>query len=188
MSKVINNNGFTTKLNDDQFLRFADKSTMGVILIQRGCLIYFNTRFGQIFGYSKEEISNWKKFEYFKIIHPDDVPKLMQKMKIEDNKNVSLRFRGVTKKGDIINIENYICRIKYNNKYAYLSSYVLLDCPIEKNNEILRVSLEFKGDLAKNYKKYFEYLELNFNIEKKKYLEETIKDEINSKNFDLKIF
>lgn len=57
MSKVENMNGeFTTKLKDEQFLRFADKSTMGVILIQRGYLQYFNKRFQEIFGYSHEEI------------------------------------------------------------------------------------------------------------------------------------
>ncbi|KKK61801.1 hypothetical protein LCGC14_3010680, partial [marine sediment metagenome] len=36
--------------------------------------------------------------------------------------------------------------------------------------------------------KYFEYLELNFNIKKKKYLEDIINKEINSRNDDLGIF
>ncbi|MFW9875041.1 MAG: PAS domain-containing protein [Candidatus Thorarchaeota archaeon] len=127
MSKVINNNGFNTKLKDDQFLRIVENSTMGVAIIQRGFLKYCNPRFQATFGYSHEEIASWKKFEYFKIIHPDDVPLLLEKMKIEDRKNVSVRFRGVKKNGDIINIENYICRIKYKDKFGYLSSYIMLD-------------------------------------------------------------
>jgi len=56
MSKVINNGEFTTKLKDEQFLRVADNSTMGVLIIQRGYLIYFNKKFSEMFGYSQEEI------------------------------------------------------------------------------------------------------------------------------------
>ena len=60
MSKVINNNGeFTTKLKDNQFLLFADNSTMEILIIQRGYLQYFNKKFQKMFGYSKEEISNF---------------------------------------------------------------------------------------------------------------------------------
>ena len=128
MSKVENTNGeFTTKLKDEQFLRFADKSTMGVILIQRGYLQYFNKRFQEIFGYSHEEILTWKKREFYKIVHPDDLQNILQQFTIEDSKTVSVRFRGITKDKRIINIENYVCRMTYNNKSAYLSSYVLLD-------------------------------------------------------------
>ncbi len=127
MSKVINSGEFTTKLKDEQFLRFADKSTMGVILIQRGYLQYFNKRFEEIFGYSHEEILTWKKREFYKIVHPDDLQNILQQIKVEDSKTVSVRFRGIPKDKGIINIENYVCRMTYNNKSAYLSSYVILE-------------------------------------------------------------
>ena len=188
MSKVINNGDFTTKLKDEQFLRVADNSTMGVLIIQRGYLQYFNKKFSEIFGYSQEEILNWKKREFYQIIHPEDLPNLVQKFTIEDTKTVSIRFRGVTKQGKIIPIENYVCKIKYKNNIAFLSSYVHLDGSIMTNNEILRVLLEFKGELAKNYKKYFDYLKSNFNIDKNEYLENIIKKEINSRNDDLGLF
>lgn len=188
MSKVVNNGDFTTKLKDEQFLRVADNSTMGVLIIQRGYLQYFNKKFSEIFGYTKEEILNWKKREFYKIIHPEDLPNLVQKFQIEDTKTVSIKFRGITKQGKIIPIENYVCKIKYQNNIAFLSSYVLLNSSIENNNESLKILIEFKGELARNYKKYFEYLKLNFNINKKEYLEGIIKEEINSRNLELKIF
>jgi len=50
MSKVRKNEEFTTKLRDETFLYFADNSTMGIIIIQRGYLHYFNKRFKEIFG------------------------------------------------------------------------------------------------------------------------------------------
>lgn len=147
MSKVINNGEFTTKLKDDQFLRFADNSTMGILIIQRGYLQYFNKKFQEIFGYSREEILNWKKREFYKILHPEDLPNLVQKFKIEDTKTVSVQFRGITKQEKIIPIENYICKITYNNKSAFLSSYVLLDGPIGKTNNKVEVKIKIEIEL-----------------------------------------
>ena len=128
MSKVEINEEFTTKLRDEAFLHFADKSTMGIAIIQRGHLKYFNKRFSEIFGYTKEEISQWKKREFYKIVYPEDLSHLVEYFKVEnDKKTVSLQFRGVRKNKKIVNVENYICHIKYNNKTAYLSSYIPLE-------------------------------------------------------------
>ena len=48
--------------------------------------------------------------------------------------------------------------------------------------------IKIEIDLPDDYEKYFEYLEVNFNIKKKEYLEEIIKKEINSRNDELGIF
>ena len=42
MSKMGVKGEITTKWKDEQFLYFADNSTMGVLIIQRGYLKYFN--------------------------------------------------------------------------------------------------------------------------------------------------
>jgi len=132
MSKILKENGFTTKLKDDQFLRFADNSLMGVLIIQRGYLKYFNKKFQEIFGYSQEDILSWKKREFYKIVNSEDLQKLSSQFKFEGTKTASVCFRGITKQGKIIPIENYVCKISYDNKSAYLSSYILLDNSIEE--------------------------------------------------------
>ena len=48
MSKVEINEVFTTKLRDVTFLHFAERSTMGILIIQRGYLQYFNQKFTEI--------------------------------------------------------------------------------------------------------------------------------------------
>ncbi|MFX1571011.1 MAG: PAS domain-containing protein [Promethearchaeota archaeon] len=157
MSDVGNNELFFTKLRNETFLRLADTSIMGITLIRRGYLKYFNKKFEEIFGYSRNEILSWKKFEYFKIIHPEDIPQLLQKIKIEDNKNAILQFRGVRKEGEIIPIENYIYRIKYDNKYMYFSSYVQLDKFFEelyipkiiKTKEEREIMLNYSPDIIR---------------------------------------
>ena len=101
---------------------------MGILIIQRGYLQYFNQKFTEIFGYTVDNISKWKKREFYKIVHPKDLPNLVKNFKVEDDKKtVSVRFRGVRKDNSIISIENYMCYIKYNNKTAFLSSYILLE-------------------------------------------------------------
>ena len=127
MSRAEINEEFITKLRDETFLHFADKSTMGIAIIQRGHLKYFNKRFSEIFGYTEEEVSQWKKREFYKIVHPEDLSHLVEYFKVENDKTtVSLQFRGVRKDEKIVNVENYICHIKYNDKTAYLSSYIPL--------------------------------------------------------------
>lgn len=152
MSKVKVNDDYSTKLKNETFLRFADNSRMGVLIIQRGFLKYFNKQFTEIFGYTKEEILKWKKREFYKIVHIDDLPNLVRSFKIEDDrKTVSVRFRGVKKDKKIIPIENYICHIKYNNKTAYLSSYIQLMTPTDElyNPKITKIKEEKK--IVSNY-------------------------------------
>ncbi|MFX1574961.1 MAG: PAS domain-containing protein [Promethearchaeota archaeon] len=116
---------YDTKLYDDQFIHFVDNSSMGILIIQRGYIKYFNQKFLEIFGYTKEEVQKWEKREFQKIIHPEDLPKILKKLKVEDDKRtITARYRGITKNNQLIDILNYTCKIEYNNKTAYLASYV----------------------------------------------------------------
>lgn len=140
MSEATINEEFTTKLKNEQFLYFADNSYLGIALIQRGHLIYSNKRFGEIFGYSQEEISKWKKREFYNIVHPEDLKHLVETFKIEnDKRTITIRFRGIKKDKSIINIENYNCQIKYSNKFAVLSSYILLEETFEEEPYTLKM-------------------------------------------------
>ena len=127
MSEVGKNGFFTTKLRNETFLYVADNSSLGILIIQKGYLKYYNKKFQEILGYSPEEISKWKKRDFFKIIHPEDLNQLLQNLKIEDDKTVSFRFRAITKVCRIINMEIYLCIIRYNNERAYLLSYSPLE-------------------------------------------------------------
>ena len=163
MSKAKINDVFTTKLRNETFLHFAENSTMGILIIQRGYLQYFNKKFTEIFGYSQEDILDWKKREFYKIVHPEDLPFLIDNFKIEaDKKTVSVRFRGVRKDNHVIEIENYTCHIKYNNKTAYMSSYI----PLEESLDEIHVpklvkTKEEKLIVLKSIPNVVKYLEAN---------------------------
>lgn len=158
MSEIKSNDDFSTKLKNETFLRFADNSKMGVLIIQRGFLKYFNKQFIEIFGYTKEDILKWRKREFYKIVHPEDLPNLVKNFKIEDDrKTVTVQFRGVKKDKTVFHIMNYICHIKFNNKTAYLSSYVSLEEPpydfyisklIKTKSEKI-IILKYQSDIVK---------------------------------------
>ena len=180
MSKIEIKGEFITKFQDKQFLYFADRSRLGIILIQRGHLIYYNKEFGKIFGYSQEEISKWEKREFYKIVHPEDLQKLVQNFKIEDNKTAVVQFRGITKEGEIIQIENSVCIVKYNDINAYLSTYIRLDNFIKTNDDILKINLKLKmkpyHQLNKIYKIF--YKDMKYALEKvcNDYIKDTLND------------
>lgn len=153
MSRVDINEEFTTQLRDEQFLYFAENSSLGIALIQRGYLKYFNKKFAEIFRYSEDEILQWKKREFYKIVHSEDLPNLVKNFKVEDGNTVLVRFRGVTKDQKIFELENYICMIKYNNKTAYLSSYVPLE-EIQEEPETYEpktIKIQIKKRIAIDY-------------------------------------
>jgi PAS domain S-box-containing protein len=134
MSGMDTNGEFSTKLMEETFLQFVDDSTMGILILQRGFIKYFNKKFTQIFGYTEEDIKKWKKREFYKIVHPEDLPNLLKNLKIEDDKKTAtIEFRGVRKDKKIIPIKNYNCYIYYNNKTSYLSSYILQKEPLNNN-------------------------------------------------------
>lgn len=166
MSEVKDDEEIFTILNNDSFNQLAEHSQMGITLIRRGFLKYFNSKFEELFGYTKEEIQSWQKFEYFKIIHADDIPKLLEIMKIEDSQNVTLQFRGVKKDGSSIPIENYVYRIKHNNKYAYFSTYVQIRSFSDENTIPPKLNL-MKEKIQSGIQRFkYEEKDLIFSIQK----------------------
>jgi len=169
MSKVDNNKVFSTKLKNETFLRFADNSKMGVLIIQRGFLKYFNKQFTEIFGYTKNDLLNWNKREFYKIVHPDDLPNLVKNFKIEDDrKTVTVQFKGVKKDKSVIPIENYICHIEFNNITAYLSSYIQLEKPKDEMYIPKLIKIKEEKKIALNYHptviKFLEDNNINYEI------------------------
>lgn len=131
MSKTELNERFYTTLKDDHFLYFADNSNLGILIIQKGYIKYVNKKSVETLGYSLQDISRWKKREFFKIIHPEDLNQLLQNLTIEDKDAVSFQFRVFTKKGEMISVKTYLNIIKYNNERAYLLSYA----PMKKSSD-----------------------------------------------------
>jgi two-component system cell cycle sensor histidine kinase/response regulator CckA len=123
-------------VNEQMFRDLAEKSLVGIYLIQDKLFRYTNERMGQIFGYSVDEIIDRMGPEH--LVYSEDWP-------IVDG-NISRRiagklgsihyeFRGVKKDGGVIDIEAYGYATTYNGRSAVIGT--LLDITKKKRSDLL---------------------------------------------------
>ena len=132
------------------FSILAEKSLVGIYLIQDGVYKYINPKFAEIFEYTTEELIN--KLGPKDLTFPDDLIKVENNIKSRikgDIKSVNYEFRGITKNNKIKFIEVFGSRASYNNKPAILGT--LLDVT-ERKNAV--------DEIKKSEKKYKELAEM----------------------------
>ena len=112
------------KESEEKFRTIAEQSFMGIIVLQDGVFKYFNERAAEIYGYTVEEIKNWKPNEFSKLIHPDDkefVINQARKKQAGDKDVINHhQYRLIKKSGETIWVENYSKTINYKGKLADL--------------------------------------------------------------------
>ena len=116
------------KESEEQFRTISEQSLMGISIIQEENVKYVNKTLAYILGYSLEEMLNWGQGEFFKTIHPEDKRKVIEfATKIENQDGASVQFyeaRGIHKDGSTIWLEVYNKHITFQNKPAFLVSYI----------------------------------------------------------------
>jgi len=116
------------KESEVQFRTISEQSLMGITIIQKERVKYVNKTLAQMLGYSIKEMLNWSQGEFFKAIHPEDKRKVIEfATKIENQDDVNIQYyeaRGIHKDGSIIWFEIYNKRIMFQNKPAFLVSYI----------------------------------------------------------------
>ncbi|TFF94103.1 MAG: PAS domain S-box protein, partial [Promethearchaeota archaeon] len=116
------------KESEQKFRNISEKSLMGIIILQDFKIKYANGIFLDTIGYSEEEVLKWKRREFFKIIHPDDVDYLeemiIKKYRSEIKVIENLKFRFISKNGRIYWVEALSNTINYKGKDADLTSLI----------------------------------------------------------------
>ncbi len=109
--------------SENKFRSLAEKSLVGIYLIQDGILKYINPRFSEIFGYTVEEIMD--KMGPKDLAHPEDWPiaeENIRKRIAGETKSVHYSFRGLKKDKNIIYLEVYGTLTEYHNKPAIIGT------------------------------------------------------------------
>jgi len=114
--------------SEEKFRSIAEQSLMGICIIQDEVVKYINQTLADLLGYSIEEVLNWKPNEFFKTIHPEDKKMIIElaTKSPEESKN-GIRFyeaRGINKTGKIIWLEVYYKPMLFQNKPAFLISFI----------------------------------------------------------------
>ncbi len=87
-------------------ITFENTGTAMLVVEEDEKISLANSRFGNLFGYSKEEIEG--KMKWAKLVHPDDLEQMLEyhkQRRIKPDKVPSAyEFRGINKNGDIIHM------------------------------------------------------------------------------------
>ncbi len=136
------------KLGDfkENFITIAEKSFMGILIIQDNLIKYVNKKAEEIFGYDKKEIMNLKPNVFINMAHPDDKEKTAEYYnKVQSDLNDSFgEFQNrIITKGEVKYIHHLIKKIFYEAKSANL--WIFNNITDFKTTEI---------DLKESLKKY----------------------------------
>ncbi|MHA1375763.1 MAG: PAS domain-containing sensor histidine kinase [Promethearchaeota archaeon] len=116
------------KESEEQFRTISEQSLMGISIIQEEKVNYVNKTLAHMLGYSIKEMLNWGQGEFFKTIHPEDMRKIIEfatKNENKDDPNVQYyEARGIHRDGSTIWLEIYSKHIMFQNKPAFLVSYI----------------------------------------------------------------
>ncbi len=117
------------KESEANYRALAERSVLGIVIAQDNPvrLPYVNKTMIEIEGYSKEEMTQWRGKETFKLIHPDDRAIFFKTFKDRlENRTVpgSYEFRGVRKNGEIVWLEVHGTTIEYQSEPAVLATFV----------------------------------------------------------------
>ncbi len=126
--------------SESKFRDLAEKSLAGIYLIQDGIFQYVNAKFGEILGYTIDELIG--KMTVESVIYQDDWPLVRENLRKRISGEVdslNYEFRAITKTGEIRDAEIYSSRTMYKGKPAVIGT--LLDITERKNSEkVLRES------------------------------------------------
>lgn len=135
--------------SEAKFRVLAEKSLVGIRIIQDRVIKYANPKALKIFGFTQEEMINKNPQE---LVVEEDQPLVTQHLQERMNGTSdthSLEFKGITKEGDIINIESYCALTLYEGKPAVLESVIDITRRKKAEMELLKSrKMESVGILA----------------------------------------
>ena len=122
------------KESENKFRGLAEKSPVGVYIVQDWKFKYINPRFAGIFGYNVEEMT--LKMGPKDIVLPDDWPKVEEGLQKKFNGEIESLYyviRGLTKKGDFVDIEVFGTMTAFESRPAVVGT--VLDITERKHIE-----------------------------------------------------
>lgn len=113
------------KKSEERFRMLTESSLVGVYLIQDGIFTYVNHAFGDVFGYTTEEIVG--RLGLLDLTHPDDRPIVAENIRKRlsgETEGIRYEFRGLKKDGSVIHAEVYSRRAEYSGKPCVIGTLI----------------------------------------------------------------
>ncbi len=122
--------------SEEKFRTITEQSSMGIYIVQSNSIVYMNNVVSKINEYTIQEMMKWSPNDFLKTVHPDDLPLILQRMNIIQNREMNLEpftNRIITKFGNMKWIEIYTKSIQYQGKSALLG--IIIDVTEKKKAE-----------------------------------------------------
>jgi two-component system phosphate regulon sensor histidine kinase PhoR len=139
------------KESEEKFRKLAEKSVVGIYLIQDDFLRYVNPKFAEIFGYEVDEMVN--RLEATEIVFLEDRPLIEENIRKRisgEVESIHFQFRGIRKDQKIIYVEVYGSRIDHQGRPAVLGTMIDITERIHAQRDLEKQLTIFQGlyDLA----------------------------------------
>lgn len=131
--------------SENKFRDLAEKSLVGIYLIQDDVFKYVNPKFSEIFGYTIDSLAGTRKKTPKDLVFPEDWPLVQENIRkriVGETASIHFEFRGVTKSKEIIYVEVYGSRTIYQGRAALIGT--LLDISARKRADELLKQAEQK--------------------------------------------
>lgn len=135
--------------SEEKFRTMAEKTLVGIYIIQDDFFKYVNPRFLEIFGFTADEFTGTSPLE---VVLEEDRPLVAEhiRQRLEGEiKAINYQFRGITKQGDALFLESFGSRFFYQGKPAVIGTLIDITERRETEEELRRSQkLEAVGILA----------------------------------------
>ena len=139
------------KESEEKFRKLAEKSVVGIYLVQDDLLRYVNPKLAEIFGYEVDEMIN--RLEAIAIVFPEDrllVEENIRKRISGEVESIHFQFRGIRKDQETVHVEVYGSRIDHQGRPAVLGTMMDITERVRAQRDLEKQLTIFQGlyDLA----------------------------------------
>ena len=129
--------------SEEKYRVLVEQSLQGLVIVQDACIVFANTAFAEITGYTVEELISLSPDEARAMVHPEDQASVRDRCRdalVGDSAAPRYECRLVRKDGSVCWLEMVVTRIKYNRKPAIQGAVV--DTTLRMQVEVALVKTE----------------------------------------------
>lgn len=125
--------------SEEKFRLISEQSLLAILITQNGSIKYVNKALSKIIGYPVEDILEWKRDEYSKIIYSEDKDYVMSQSRKKQNAEsdivINYKFRMVTKTNKVKWAALYSKTVIYEGQPAVLTTIIDISDNVEAKEE-----------------------------------------------------
>ena len=134
--------------SEENYRTISEQSLMAIMIYQEGHITYANQAVSEINEYSVEEMKKMSKIQALRLIHPDDIKQIAEKMKIKplgarEHKGETI-FRVITKSNKIKWVQSFFRIFSIKGKLSVLLTMIDISRKIEIEHELKKSEEKYR--------------------------------------------